>query len=150
MRCEPDVSHDGNACLDHGPHSVRVVGGSLNLDRVRQSFFQEPYSGGHCLPGGNLVAAERQVRHDQRTLRRPAHGTCEGKELVHGDGKARLVAVHVVGSRVAHQEDFDSRLVKDFSGVLLICRQHGEVFAVVLGLLQVVNPDPADRLPAGC
>ncbi len=142
------MGHDGDACLDHGFDGVRVICRPFDLDGVRQSLFEEPDAGGHCLTGRNFIAPERQVRYDQRPLGRPADCPCEGKELIHCDREARLVAEHVVGSGVTHQEDFDSRLVKDFGGVLLVCRQHGEVLAVVLGLLQVVYADPADGLPA--
>ena len=142
LRGETDVGHDRDAGLDHGPDGLGVVSAALDLDGVRQSLLEEPDAGGHCLPGGDLVAAERQVRHHQRALGRPAHRPAQGQELVHRDGKAGLVAEHVVGSGVAHQQDFDSGLIKDLGGVLLVGGQHGKALAVVLGLLEVVDPDP--------
>jgi hypothetical protein len=146
LRREADVGHHGNACLHHGPDSRRVVFAALDLDGVRQSFLQEPHARGYGLLGGNLVASERQVRHNEGAPGRAGNCPAQGQQFLHGDRKAGLVAEDIVGRGVAHQEHLDAGGVEDFRRVLLVRGEHREFGALVLGLLQVVEAH-LGRLP---
>ena len=136
----------GIAGLDHGPDGLGVELAALDLDRVGQAFLEEPDAGGHGLLGGDLVAAERQVRHHQGAPGRPGHGAAQREEFVHRHGQAGFVAEDVVGGGVADQEHLDAGLVENLRGVLVVGGQHREALAVELGLLQVVDADPATWL----
>ena len=132
LRGEADVRHDRDAGLDHGADGVGVEFSAFDLDGVGQALLQEPHAGGDRLLGGDLVAAERQVRDHQGPPRGAGDGPAQRQELVHRHGEAGLVAEDVVGGRIAHQEHLDAGLVEDLGGVLVIGGEHGEVLARTL------------------
>jgi hypothetical protein len=146
LRGETDVGHDGDAGLDHGLDRGGIVGAALDLDSVGQAFLEEPDAGADCLLRGHLIAAERQVGHDERPLGAAGHGTAQGQQLVHRDRKAGLVAEDVVRGRITDEEDLNSGFIENFGCVLLVGSQHGELRPVPLGLLQVVDAH-LGRLP---
>ena len=58
--------------------------------------------------GGHFVTAEWQVGDYEGTLGRAGDGPAEGKEFVHRNRQARLVAEYIVGRRVANEEHFNT------------------------------------------
>jgi hypothetical protein len=139
LRGEADVGHDRDTGLHHGADCGCVVRAAFDLDGVGQAFLEEADTGGDGLLRGDLVAAEGQVGHHQGPFGGPGDGAAQGEQLVHGDRQAGLVAEHVVGGGISHQEHLDAGGVENLGRVLLVGRQHRELRAVLLGLLQVVD-----------
>jgi hypothetical protein len=70
---------------------------ALQLDGVRAALLHEAERRGERLLGAGLVAAEREVGHDERALRTPHHGLDQRQQLVDRDRERVLVPVDVVG-----------------------------------------------------
>src|SRR6266545_1067396 len=92
-----------------------------------------------------LVGAERHVADDQGAARGADHRLHQRQELVHGHLEGGLVAVHVVGGRVADQQHRDPGAVEDAGGVLVVAGEHRPLLAAFLGGEQVTG-----AYPSGC
>ena len=71
LRGEPEVRHHRDAGPDERLDLRREPRPALQLDGVRAALLHEPEGGGERLLRADLVAAERQVGHDERALRAP-------------------------------------------------------------------------------
>ena len=69
LRGEPEVGHHRDAGARQRLDLRREPRPALELDGVRPALLHEPEGGGQRLLGADLVAAERQVRDDERALR---------------------------------------------------------------------------------
>ena len=76
------------------------------------------------------------------------HGPDQRHQLVDGDRQGGLVAVDIVGRRVADQQRLDAGLVEELGGVLVVAGQHRPALPCRLALQKSVSADPAHR-PAG-
>ena len=86
---------------------------ALELHRVAPPSFMNRTAVRSAWVGALLVRAERQVGDDQRPPGRADHGADQREQLVDGDRQGGLVAVDVVGGRVADQQRRDAGLVED-------------------------------------
>jgi hypothetical protein len=97
LRREADVRHHRDAGPHDGLDRRRHAAPALELHRVRQALLHHPDRRRERLPRRLLVAAERQVRDDERAFRRPRDGAYQRQHLVDGHRQRRGVPEDVVG-----------------------------------------------------
>ena len=139
---KPRCAITGMPDCGHGLDVRREPRPALQLDRVRAALLHEPDRGREGLLGAHLVAAERQIGHHQRRLRAPYDGLDQRHQLVDRHRDRVVVAVHVVGRRIADEQHRDARLVEDLRGVHVVGGEHRPPLPALLHLPQVVDPRP--------
>ena len=144
LRGETDVRHDGYARIGQEFDLRNHRQSAFELHGVGIGFFHESHGGVEGLLGRALIGPERQIGHDQGTLRRSGHGSYEGEEFIDRDRQRSLIAINIVGRRVADEHDRDAGFIEGRGCILVVGGEHGPFGAFGFPLLQVMCADLAD------
>jgi len=108
---------------------------------MTETIKQTPHAHEHHLIGTGLVASERQVPHEERSLGAARHGAAVDKHLVDRDRERGVVAVDHHGGGVAHETDVDGGGVKVDGGGVIVGGDHGDGLRRSVLLSQVPERD---------
>ncbi len=88
-----------------------------------------------------IERAERHVEHQQRVVEPGGDRAAVVGDVVERDRNRRFVALDHHAERIADQHDLDAALLEQARETVIVGRQAGEFFAVLLQLLEVRNRD---------
>ncbi len=145
LRHEADVPLHRDARAHDGGNDRGELATALELDRVHARVLDEAPGVAYRVAGVGLVAQERHVAHEQRTVRPAAHRAGVVQHLLHGDRQRVGVPEDDHGQRVADQEGIDSRRVGGARGGEVVGREHRDGLGPVALRLEI-----QDRHLAAC
>ena len=129
LRREADVAHHGDPGADDRARPVGGRAAALELDAVAAGLLDEAVRGLDRLRVRGLIGAEREIADEQRRLQAAADGAREHQHLLDADRHRVRVAEHVVGGRVAHEDDVDARLLGDERARVVVGGDHHDRLA---------------------
>ena len=110
-----------------------------NDDRLGPRFFQEPSGIPHRICFMGLIRQERHVTHDHGGLCSAAYHFRVIDHLVHRYRQRVRTTLHHVAKRVAHEDHVDPCLVHDLGRGEIVGREHGDLLAFGLFLVDIEN-----------
>ena len=139
LRCKADVSHQGDAGIHDASDLFGATHTALELDCMCAGFLHKAERGVKCLVRSSLVGAERHICNDERSRDSPGDSTRERDQVINAHRQSGVVTVNVVASRIAHEQEIDSRFVKDSRGQLVVAGEANDIDTVLFRRLKVAS-----------
>jgi hypothetical protein len=143
---QADVAHHGDARVGDRAHARRHARAALELHRVAPGL-HEGAGVAHGVRIGGLVGEERQVADHERMARAAHDGLGEHEHLLHADRERVGQAEHRHRGRVADEQYFDTRAMREGRGGIVVRGDAHHGLAGVLALAQRVRRDLHGRHP---
>ena len=119
LRRETQMTHHGNARIDHRAHASRDARAPFALHRVAPRGHECPGAADRGFVGG-LVGQERQVADHERALCRARHRPNEHQHFGHSDLERTGESEHRHGRGIAHQDHVDARAIGECRGRIVV------------------------------
>ena len=142
LRGQPEVPHHRDAGPGQRLDLRQHPPAAFQLDRLRAALLEVAHRAGQRGLRSGLVAAERQVGHDQRRPGPAHHRLDHRNQLVHGHRQRVGVAQHQLGAGVADQQRAHPGLLEHPGRERVVAGEHGPSLAPVGGRLEVTDGDP--------
>ena len=150
LRREAEVPHDGYASAEDALDGLADLGAALHLDTVGVRLLHHADGRGEGLFGVALVGAEGEVDDDQRAADGLDDRLAVVDHLIERDGQRGDVARHDVRGRVADQDNVHTGAVNDLRHRVIVSREHGDLLAALLHLVEPVGGDLTAVVCYGC
>ena len=135
------MRHDRDAGLGERTHRGGVFLSAFHFHRMHQSLFEQPDGGFNGLLGGDLVAAEGKVGHDQCATGARTDRTGKENHVLERDRQRGRMAEDVIRRGISDQQNLNTRLVENLGRVLIVGREHRKTAPLLLCLTEVLCTD---------
>ena len=133
------MTDEGNPVGNNRADWLENASAAFGLHRFSAGGHESPGMG-DCV-GGRLIAAERQVRGEQRARLGAGGGADMVLHLRHGYVRRVRIAEHDHAERIPHQQQRDARFVEQLGDRVVVNGQRRDFFAALLHCPNIVRRD---------